>query len=204
MKNERIKKLAVIAIFSALAFVLMLIEFSTPVIPSFVKLDFSEIPALLAAFLFGPLEGIAVCLVKNVIHLAITSTGGVGELANFLLGAAFAGTAGLVYRFKHTFWGGFWGCVSGSVAMAMISFPVNLFVTYPFYANLFFKGDMQGIIEMYKALLPSSDTLVKSLLIFNTPFNFVKGLLVSAVVMLCYKRLSVFYKNIGSKKKSAE
>ena len=93
--------MTVIAIFSALAFILMLIDFSTPVIPSFVKLDFSEIPALLAAFMFGPLEGMAVCLFKNLLHLTVTSTAGVGELANFLLGAAFAGTAGIIYRKKH-------------------------------------------------------------------------------------------------------
>ena len=201
MKTDKIKKISVIAILSALAFVLMLIEFSTPVIPSFVKLDFSELPALLAAFLFGPIEGIAVCLIKNLIHLSITSTAGVGELANFLLGAAFAGTAGLIYRYKHTFSGGLLGCVAGSAAMAAVSFPVNLFITYPFYANLFFKGNMQGIIDMYKAISPSSDTLIKSLLIFNTPFNLVKGILVSVIVMLCYKRLSVLYKSIGSKNK---
>ena len=148
MKNERIKKLAVIAIFSAIAFVLMLIDFSTPFIPSFVKLDFSEIPALLSAFMFGPIEGVAVCLIKNLLHLTMTTTGGVGELANFLLGAAFAGTAGLVYKFRHTFKGGLAGCLSGSAVMAIVSFPVNLFITYPFYANVFFKGNMQGIIDM--------------------------------------------------------
>lgn len=202
MKNDRIKKMTVIAIFSAIAFVLMFIEFSVPsLIPGFVKMDFSEIPALLTAFMFGPLEGIAVCLIKNLIHLTITSTGGVGELANFLLGAAFVGTAGLVYRIKHTFAGGLIGCLSGSAAMAIVGFPVNYFITYPFYANMFFKGDMEGIINMYKAILPSSDTLAKSLLIFNTPFNMVKGLLVSIVVMLCYKRLSVLYKSIGQPKK---
>ena len=199
MKNERIKKLAVTAILSALAFILMLIEFSLPIIPSFVKLDFSEVPALLGAFMFGPLEGIAICFFKNLIHLAITSTAGVGELANFLLGAAFAGTAGLVYRKNHTFSGGLIGCISGSAAMAVISFPVNYFITYPFYANLFFKGDMQPIVDMYKAILSFSDTLEKSLLVFNVPFNFVKGVLVSLVVMACYKRLSNFVKGIGGK-----
>ena len=202
MKTERIKKMSVIAIFSALAFILMLIDFSTPVIPSFVKLDFSEIPALLAAFMFGPLEGMAVCLFKNLLHLTVTSTAGVGELANFLLGAAFAGTAGVIYRKKHTFAGGLIGCISGSAVMAIVSFPVNYSITYPFYANLFFKGNMGGIINMYKALLPVSDTLVKSLLIFNTPFNLVKGILVSLVVMLCYKRLSILYKSIGSQNKA--
>ena len=202
MKNDRIKKMTVIAIFSAIAFVLMFIEFSVPsLIPGFVKMDFSEIPALLTAFMFGPLEGMAVCLIKNLLHLTVTSTGGVGELANFLLGAAFAGTAGLIYRIKHTFAGGLIGCLSGSAAMAIVGFPVNYFITYPFYANVFFKGDMEIIIGMYKAILPSSDTLAKSLLIFNTPFNLVKGLLVSAVVMLCYKRLSILYKSIGQPKK---
>ncbi len=197
MRRITAKQITTIALLSALAFALMLIEFSLPIIPAFVKLDFSEVPALIAAFLFGPVQGIAVCFLKNLIHLTITTTGGVGELANFLLGASFAGMAGLIYRLRHTFSGALISCVSGSAAMAIVGFPVNYFITYPFYARLFLP--MEAIIGMYQAILPAANTLEKALLIFNTPFNFVKGLLVSVIVLLCYKRLSNLYKRIDRK-----
>lgn len=202
MKRNTVKQITTLALLSALAFALMLVEFSLPIIPSFVKLDFSEVPALIAAFLFGPVQGVLVCLFKNLIHLTVTSTGGVGELANFLLGASFAGAAGLVYRLRHTFSGALIACASGSLAMALVGFPVNLFITYPFYARLFIP--MEAIIGMYKALLPAADTLEKALLIFNTPFNFVKGLLVSLVVLACYKRLSNLYKMVGRQESPVE
>ena len=93
------RALTVTAMFSAVAFVLMFLEFSIPVvIPSFVKMDVSELPALLAAFGLGPVYGVVVCLVKNLLHLLVTTTGGAGELGNFLLGACFILPAGLIYH----------------------------------------------------------------------------------------------------------
>ena len=94
----RVRALTVTAMLSAIAFVLMFLDFSVPLIPSFVKMDISELPALLAAFALGPVYGTVVCLVKNLIHLMITSTAGAGELCNFLLGASFVIPAGLLYR----------------------------------------------------------------------------------------------------------
>ena len=88
MNKSLIKRVAISGIFGALGFVLMLLEFPLPfIIPSFIKLDFSEIPALIAAFAFGPLHGILVCAIKNILHLFVTSSAGVGELSNFILGA---------------------------------------------------------------------------------------------------------------------
>ena len=85
----------------ALGFVLMLLEFPLPfIIPPFIKLDFSEIPAIITAYAFGPQYGILVCLIKNLAHLPFTGSAGVGELSNFVLGAVFVGVAGLFYRHK--------------------------------------------------------------------------------------------------------
>ena len=95
------QNLAVTAMLSAVAFMLMFLDFTIPfLIPSFVQMDFSELPALLASFSLGPVYGVMVCLVKNLIHLTITSTGGAGELCNFLLGACFVPVIFLVPYFN--------------------------------------------------------------------------------------------------------
>ena len=95
--TQKTHKLAVTAMLAAAATVLMALDFPIPfLIPPFVKMDFSELPALLAAFSIGPLSGAAVCLVKNLINLAMSSTNGVGELCNFLLGVCFVIPEGLI------------------------------------------------------------------------------------------------------------
>ena len=97
------RKIAVTAMLSALSAVLMFFSFPLPmIIPGFIKMDFSELPALVASFVVSPLAGVAVCLVKNLINLFFTTTGGAGELANFLLGAAMVLPAGLFYKYRKT------------------------------------------------------------------------------------------------------
>ena len=97
-KRVDIWKLTMTAMLSAVGFVLMFLEFSVPIMPSFIKLDLSELPALLGAFAMGPASGVMICLVKNLLHLFMTSTGGVGELSNFILGICFVLPAGLIYQ----------------------------------------------------------------------------------------------------------
>ncbi len=132
-KRVNPRTLAMTAILGAVATVLMFLSFSLPVIPSFVKLDFSELPALIAAFSMGPASGVAVCFMKNLINLAMSSTGGVGELCNFLMGVTFVVPAGLFYKLRKDRWGALWGSLLGAVVMAAMSFPINYFITYPFY-----------------------------------------------------------------------
>ena len=126
----RARNLAVTAMLSAVAFILMFLDFPIPfLIPSFVKMDFSELPALLAAFSLGPVYGVAVCLVKNLIHLTITSTGGAGELCNFLLGACFVFPAGYIYQHMKSRKGALVGALVGAVVMAVLSVPLNLYIS---------------------------------------------------------------------------
>ena len=96
--KNHIRELTVTAMLAAVATVLMFLDFSLPMfIPGFVKMDVSELPALLASFSLGPVYGVAVCLIKNLLNLIFHgSTGGIGELCNFLLGAAFVATAGII------------------------------------------------------------------------------------------------------------
>ena len=186
--SAKTHKIAVTAILSAVATVLMFISFPIPfLIPPFVKMDFSELPALLAAFSMGPLSGVMVCLVKNLINLLFTTTSGVGELCNFLLGVCFVIPAGWIYKVRRTRSGALLASCVGAVAMAVLSVPVNYFISYPFYTSFM---PLDTIIGMYQELLPSVDGLLACLLIFNMPFTLLKGVLDVALAFLIYKPLS--------------
>ena len=189
--RDRARKLTVTAMLSAVAFVLMFLDFPIPMImPSFVKMDFSDLPELLGAFALGPVYGVLISLLKNLIHLLLaSSTNGVGELCNFLFGAVFAFVAGFVYQRRKTRAGAVLGAVLGSLAMAVISVPLNYFLTYPAYVVLY-GMPMETILGMYQAILPSADSLIKCLVIFNMPWTLAKGLLDAALCMLIYKPLS--------------
>ena len=187
----RTRRLTVTAMLSAVAFLLMFLEFSLPMlIPSFVKLDVSDLPALLGSFALGPVYGVVIEVLKNLLHILLkgTTSAGIGELFNASMGAVFVLVAGLVYWKDHTRRGALIGSIGGAVAMALASLPMNYFLVYPFYATLF--GGMENIIGAYQAILPNVDGLFQCLLIFNVPFTLVKGLLDVFLCFLVYKPLS--------------
>ena len=196
VKKINVRKLTLTAILAAVSTVLMYLQFPLPfIIPAFIEMDFSELPALIAAFAYGPIAGVTVCLIKNLLHLLGTTTMGVGELSNFLLGASFVFIAGFIYKKHKNRKGALMGTLIGAAVMAILSFPINLFITYPFFTAVFFGGNPAPIMGMYQALLPWADTLPKALLVFNMPFNFVmKGLVNAAIAFLIYKPLSPLLK----------
>ena len=188
--RNHIRELTVTAMLAAVATVLMFLDFSLPMfIPGFVKMDISELPALLASFSLGPVYGVAVCLIKNVLNLIFHgSTGGIGEVCNFLIGAAFVAAAGILYKRNKTRKGAILAALTGSAVMAVVSIPVNYFISYPVYAQMF--GGLDKIIAADQALRPGTNGLMECLLVFNMPFTFVKGLLNSVLCFLIYKPLS--------------
>lgn len=197
-KKITTKDLAACAMLSAVAFVLQFLEFAIPIIPSFIKLDVSDIPALLGTFALGPIYGVAIELVKNIIHIPFGSSMAVGELCNFLLGAVFAFTAGMVYKYKHTRAGAIAGCLAGAFAMSAVCIPLNYFFVYPAYVVIY-SMPLDAIIGMYKTILPAvasmptENTLLNCLIIFNLPFTFLKGLLEALICYAIYKPLSRLY-----------
>lgn len=190
-KPVNVRYITVTAMLSAVAFVLMFLDFSVPFMPSFIKMDLSELPALIGSFAMGPLCGVMVCLVKNLMHLLITTTGGVGELSNFILGAFFVLPAGMFYKRKKNRKSAVTGSLVGAVLMAGISVFSNYFITYPFYTMIM---PMDAIIGMYQAILPSVDSLLECLVVFNMPFTFLKGILSVIVTFLIYKHISPILK----------
>ena len=191
------RTMAVVAVMSALSIVLMMLEFSVPIVPSFLKLDISDFPALLTSFAIGPWAGVSVCLLKNLLHLFFTSTAGVGELANFIISAAFVFPAGVIYSRVRTKTGAVVGAFAGALVSALACVPVNYFITYPFYAKVMIP--MNVIIGMYQAILPFVDGLLEALLIFNLPFTFAKGAICILLTFLVYKPLSPILKGTAKK-----
>lgn len=191
-KINKLRYITVVGILSALSAVLMFFSFNVPFMPFFIKLDFSELPALVAAFSLGPVAGVAVCFIKNLINLFFTNTAGVGELSNFILGCCFVLPAGLIYKHKKSKLWALIGSVIGAFTMAFVGFFTNMFVVYPFYFAVMMPKE--AVLNAYTTLLPFADTLPKALLIFNAPFTFMKGMFSVVITMLIYKKISPILK----------
>lgn len=175
------------AILSAIAYIVMLLEFPVPFAPAFLKMDFSDIPALVASFAINPVVGVLVELVKNIIKFMMgTRTGGVGELGNFLVGASFVYTAGVLYHMKKTKTQAIVACLVATVVMTAVAGLFNNFVLIPFYAKVM---PLDAIIQMGSAINPNIVD-IKTLVLYGiTPFNIFKGVSIAIVTMLIYKKI---------------
>jgi len=184
---NRTRKMVGCAMLGAVSSVLMFFSFNVPLMPSFIKMDFSELPALIAAYAYGPAAGVTVCFIKNAVNLFSSSTGGVGELSNFMLGCMFVVPRGVIYARMKNKSGAVAGALAGAVVMAAASLVTNYYIVYPVYTVFM---PMEAIMGMYSAILPSVETLWQALMIFNMPFTFFKGLANMIIAMLIYKPLS--------------
>lgn len=181
-----------VSVLGVISFILMLFEFPIPwLAPTFMKLDISDLPSLIGAFALGPMVGVMVQFLKNLLNVLIegTTTGGVGELANFVVGSVFAFTAGLIYHRKKTFTRALVGLICGTIAMTITITLANYFVIFPLYAKLM-GLDMQVFIDMGKAINENITDLRSLMLLSVVPFNLLKGIILTALSLLIYKRVS--------------
>lgn len=195
MSNPRKSTLSVqyltrIAVLGALASILFMIEI--PVV-AFYKLDLSTLPVLLGAFSMGPLPGLAILLIKDLTGLLHSGTMYVGELADFIMSAAYVLPAVLVYRMKKSRKTALLGMIVGTVAMIIVAVLVNWKIMIPFYMGAF-NMPMEAIVGMAQKALPFVDTEWKLLMFVTAPFNLLKGVVLSAVTYLIYKPLSPMLK----------
>lgn len=182
------RMMAGMAMLSALAFILQYLEIPVPMLmPSFIKFDFSDLPALIGAFAYGPVAGIVIEFIKNLIHCAVSQSATVGELSNFILGAVFTAVAGIIYKRNKTKKTALIGGLAGALVMGLISIPSNYFVVYPFYYNFMPE---EVVLGAYQAILPGVKSIIQCLLIFNLPFTIIKGLICVGISMPVYKPLS--------------
>ena len=190
MKDQRLNKLIKISLLGAIAFLLMFIEFGLPMFPSFLKVDISDLPALIGAFAFGPVAGVIVELLKNLLHLVFkNSTAGVGELANFLVGAILVFVSGLVYKRSKTKKNAVISLIIGSLAMTIGACILNYFVFLPLYETVL-HFPIKAIVAMGTALNSNIKDLNTFIVWSIAPFNLLKAAIVSAITLLIYKRVS--------------
>ena len=186
------RNLTRLSLLSVIAFLFMYIEFPLAFIaPPFIKIDLSDIPALIGGFAMGPVAGITIELVKCILTFFVrgTTTGGVGELSNFIVGALFVGLSAKFYSRQRTYRGAVVGLLLGVVGMTLVATLSNYFVVFPLYGKIM---PMDAIINMGRAVTPRVNSLWDPMLYCIVPFNLVKGLIISAATLALYKRVSRF------------
>ncbi|MGN1122875.1 MAG: ECF transporter S component, partial [Eubacterium sp.] len=192
-KNKKVRMITGTAMLTAVGVVLQYLEISIPIMPGFIKLDFSDLPELIGAFAYGPVAGVIICLLRNLIHMAVSQSGFVGELSNFILGASFAVVAGLIYNHRKTKKNAILAGFAGAAVMALVSLPSNYFLIYPLYYSVLGFPE-EAVLGMYQVLLPSVENILQALLIFNLPFTFAKAMLCVIIAIVIYKPLSKLLK----------
>lgn len=195
------RRLTYCAMFAAIATVLMYFEFPLPFMPPFLKVDLSGIVSLLAAFMFGWLPAMLITLVKDLIHLTSSTTGGVGQLADFLMITAYSAVAAGIYRKRHTRHGALLGLAVGGVAMTIVGVFTNKFMLIPFFSKVM---PIEAILEACALVNPFIGDINAYIIFGVVPFNLLKSVLLASVTMLLYKRLSVFIKEGTVKSKSVD
>ena len=183
------KVMVKVSVLATIGMILMFFDMSVGFAPSFLKLDFADLPALIGAFAMGPMAGVLVQLVKNLLSLMIegSKTGGVGELSNFIVGSILVYSAGFVYYRKKTFNMAVLGLAVGVITMTLAATLSNYYLVFPIYAKIM---PLDQIIEM-ASKVNKYVVDYKSLILFAVvPFNLLKGTAVSALTLLMYKKVS--------------
>ena len=181
-------KLVKIGMLSAVSIVLMMFEISFPIFPFFLKMDISDIPAIIGTVAMGPTAGVLIELIKNLLHLFKTSTAGVGELANFVTGIALVIPIGVMYKKNHTVKNFIIGSVIGAILMAFVACVFNYYILIPAFAKAF-GTDIQEFVNIANGVTPMVVDF-KTLILFSiAPFNLLKAVIVAPIAYIVCKVL---------------
>lgn len=189
MVRSRTRYLAKIGILSAIAVILMFFEVPVPMMPSFLKLDASELPAIIGAFVLGPLAGVFIELIKNGLHLGSSQTMGIGEMANFLVGVSFVVPAGYFYKKNSSRQGAIWSLVAATFSMILSASILNYFVLIPLYQTVL-HFPLDQMIALGTAANPHIVDLASFITMAIAPFNMIKGIIISLFTLMIYKKIS--------------
>lgn len=186
-----IRYMARIAVLTAIASVLMLLEVPLWFAPGFYKLDISEAVILMGGFAMGPGAAILIEFLKNLINILLngTTTAYIGELANFITGCSFVVPAALIYKYHKNKKGALISMVAGSLSLMLIGSLLNYFVLIPAFSQ-FYNLPIENIVSMGAAVNPLVSDLKSLVVCAVAPFNLVKGIVCSFLAMLLYKRVS--------------
>ena len=190
-KTLSTRKIAMIGVFSAIATILHILDFPIPFAPSFYKMDFSELPALIGGFAFGPVAAVLIEFCKIVLKLLFkgTSTEFVCDLSNFLVGCTFLLPASVTYLFRKTKKTAIIGCAAGTLVMTVFGTAFNAIYLLPKFAQLY-GLPLEAIIDMGHVINPAINSVTTLVVFAVAPMNLLKGGIVSLVTILVYKKLS--------------
>ncbi|KXZ39080.1 Riboflavin transporter FmnP [Alkalithermobacter thermoalcaliphilus JW-YL-7 = DSM 7308] len=178
-----------ISILSVLSFLMMFIQTPLMFFPEFLKLDVADVPAVIGGFALGPLAGVVIQLVKNLLHFAFkTSTGGVGELANFMIGSTFVLVSSAIYHLNKTKKNAVIGCIVATFAMALVGGITNYYILIPFYSRFY---PIEAIVAMSSAVNKYIVDLNTLIIYGIVPFNIIKGSVISIITIALYKRVRI-------------
>jgi len=185
------RRITIISICAALAAVLQLFEFPLPFLaPDFYKLDFSELPVMLCGFYLGPSATVACEGLKVLLKLLMkgTSTAFVGDFANFAVGCMMVLPAVMIYHKGKSKKSAVWGLIAGTVSMTVLGSAFNALYLLPKFADMLLP--MEAIIGLGKAIHPGIDSVWSLVLMCVVPLNLIKGIAISALTLLLYKRVA--------------
>ena len=200
MTSRFIAKTAVFSAISIILYIVPIFNISLPIFPFFLKIHFDEIPALIAGMAYGPLSGIVVILIKTIVKLPMTSTLGVGELADLIYSIAFILPAALIYKRHRNIKGALCSLLIATIIQLLVSCFITSFAIINFY--IFVMGwDEQRIIDACVAVNPNATSLGWNfLLLIALPFNALKDAAVVVITFLLYKRLHTLIDKIEAQK----
>ncbi len=193
MNTKTLTKISVLAV---IAYTLSWFEFPLPIFPVFLKIDISDLPVIIGTLMLGALPGIFIALIKNILHGIFQSTsGGVGEVANFIIGISYALPFWFIFKNKRDFKRFAIGAAAGIFCMSIAACALNYIVLIPLYCKIL-GVSIEDIVKMAQAV-SSSVVSFKTLILYSIlPFNILKGIIVTFVTALLFKALKpVFFKN---------
>ncbi len=188
MVTVNTRYIAKIGILAAIAVILMFFEMPLPMMPSFLKLDASELPAIIGAFILGPMAGVSIEFIKNLLHAANTQTMGIGEIANFLVGVAFILPAGYLYQNYKSRNGAVLSLMVGTFSMMIAASLLNYFILLPLYQTML-HFPLEQIINLGTVANPRIVDLKSFITMAIAPFNLIKGIVISIFTLMIYKKI---------------
>lgn len=193
--NNKTQFITKVAILGALAGIISIFDISLPFIPVFYKVDLSEVITILAGFSLGVFPAICVEAVKILVNLLLngTSTLGVGEFANFIMGLAFVIPSAYIYQLNKSKKQAYIALFIGGISLTIIASLMNYFVLLPVYAY-FYQMPIETLVEMGSILNPSINGLWTFILFAVIPFNIIKSSITAIVILLIYKKVSPLLK----------
>ena len=197
--NNKIKKISIVALFSALSAILMYFDFPLPIAPTFMKMDLSELPVIIGGFVLGPVECISIAVFKVLIKFVLkgTSTMFLGELANIIGSISYALPASIIYKALKTKERAVIGMIIGIVLASVVCTLCNALFLFPLYIKVFHMSE-EVIIKMCNTIIPFIDSMTKVYLFSVLPFNIVKFSISSIITYIFYKNISKHIKSILS------